>query len=115
MLPNLDESNNILAWGEHDDDRLQVTIGAYKLNDIIIQVDDGATIYIIPNKNMVKVNVTSNRKLHFKLIIELVPYWDQTKRILEVNKLYTSLKEERILRINTICIDCNIASGAYLN
>lgn len=122
MIPNVDETNNVFVWGDNNQFEVKIPIGSYELNKLVdkmksvmLQKDIEATLDIIPNNQTAKVNLTSNRTVNFQVANSIGSILGFTKRILESNKEHESDGQVKILKINTICVDCNIASGSYLN
>lgn len=122
MIPNVDETNNVFAWSDNNQYEVKIPVDSYELNKIIdemksvmLQKDPEATLDIIPNSNTAKVKLLSNRKVNFHVANSIGSILGFTKKFLESNAEHESDEQVKILKINTICVDCNIASGSYLN
>lgn len=124
-IPNIDSTNNVFAWWSDDDKRenkIIVPEGSYELRDIIdiiseliLEKDPSAQIDIVPNEHTVKVSITTNRRINFDVKGTIGSVLGFKKKILNANATHISDDEVKILTINTICIDCNLAMGSFLN
>lgn len=121
-IPNIDKHNNILVWGENDENKVKIPDGSYELKDIItiileniFEKDNEAVITITPNEHTAKVNIRTNRRINFSVENSIGAILGFDRRILKANDNYISDHEVKILTINTICIDCNLVMGSYLN
>lgn len=122
MIPNIEKTNNIFVWGENNENMVEIPVGSYELNNLIeilteriFQQDDDAVITMTPNIQTAKIIIRTNRKIDFKVKNSIGSVLGFENKILEANGSYTGDKQVRILKINSICIDCNIAQGSYLN
>lgn len=120
LIPNIDKTNNVFMWGEKDEYRFDIPVGSYELADLIavildkvFQLDSNAVLTITPNTHTAKVTLRSNRKINFQVENSVGKVLGFSKT-LEANNSYIS-DEVRILKINTICIECNLALGSYVN
>lgn len=122
LIPNVDKSNNIFVWGPKDSFKLEIPVGSYELKDLIEIItstvnrqDEEAVMTITSNKNTAKVVIGTNRRINFGVENSVGPVLGFNKKILDADDLHHSDEEVRILKINSVCVDCNIATGSYLN
>lgn len=125
LIPNVNEKNNIFMWGEEEQAesfKFEIPIGSYELKDLIEAIiseitlrDDEAVITITPNIHTAKVKIATNRRINFGIPNSVGSVLGFKNQILEANNIYESDGEVNILKINAICIDCNIAVGSFLN
>lgn len=122
LIPNIDKNNNVFVWGEKDEYRIEIPVGSYELKDLIdlllkevSQRDDEVLIRITPNLHTAKIAIATNRRINFQVNNSLGSVLGFKDRILPANDTQLGDVEIEILKINTICIDCNIAMGSYLN
>lgn len=121
-IPNVDKSNNMFLWYGSTAHTFEIPVGAYELNDIIrvlkdhmTSIDKAANIEIIPNLNTAHLSITSNRDISFNLENSVSKIFGfETLRLLP-NKTHISEHPVKILKVNSIGIDCNVATGSYLN
>lgn len=121
-IPNVNQSNNILVWGAADEFKTEIPVGSYELPDLIDEIitkinllDDEAVISITPNIHTAKVTIRTNRKINFQTPNSIGTVLGFRNKILEADDIHHSDTEVQILKINAICIDCNIAMGSFLN
>ncbi|CAH1113130.1 unnamed protein product [Psylliodes chrysocephalus] len=79
------------------------------------KIDNNALIEIIPNINTSHLSITSNRRISFNHENSIGSLFGFEKLGLEPNKTYISKHTVKILKVNSIGVDCNIATGIYLN
>lgn len=122
MIPNVDKTNNIIVWGDNDIYKSEIPVGSYELKDLIevimstiMQQDDEAVITITPNIHTAKVTISTNRRINFNIENSIGSVLGFKKKVLAAENIHHSDEEVRILKVNAICIDCNIAVGSFLN
>lgn len=144
FIPNIDKSNNLFVWGGEageEEKSFEISTGSYELNDLVTiiqnqvgELDESAQITFTVDVHTAKVSITSNRRINFMPNNSVGRVFGFFPRILEptpssssssssknsdgqTTTMTTHLPDEqvRILRINTVCIDCNIAVGSFLN
>lgn len=121
-IPNIDNTNNTFKWGEKYEHAVEIPVGSYNIDDIInymtnaiIEEDDDAVIRITPDINRSKVIIRTNKKITFDVENSLGPVLGFHKRKLNDNDNNISDDIVRISKVNSICIDCNIAGGSFFN
>lgn len=122
LIPNVDRRNNIFSWGEDDKFKFEIPPGSYELKDLIeiintriTLLDDEAVIVFTPNIHTAKVKIGTNRRINFEIPNSVGSVLGFKNKILEPDNIYEPDEEVRILKVNAICIDCNIAVGSFLN
>lgn len=123
-IPNVDSSNNTFKWwSENGIEHLtQIPEGAYEINNLnesmqreMQKLDTNALISINLDHVTSKATIQSNRNISFKVqnsIGSVLGFEEQTIEP-DINVSGDSLID--ILKINAICIDCNIVGGSFLN
>ncbi|CAH1107473.1 unnamed protein product [Psylliodes chrysocephalus] len=122
-IPNIDESNNLFVWGDRKKlNTFKVQVGAYELEELIHvlkkhmhNVDENAQIDIIPDINTSNISISSNRIISFNNPNSIAKVFGFDSKRLDPGKTYTSNHPIKILKVNSIGIDCSIAAGSYLN
>lgn len=121
-IPNVEKTNNIFVWGDKNENMVEIPVGSYELKDLIEiliekinQQDDDATITMTTNIQTSKITIHTNRRIDFQVSNSIGSVLGFEKKVLDANSSYIGDKEVRILKVNSICIDCNIAQGSYLN
>ncbi|CAH1115875.1 unnamed protein product [Psylliodes chrysocephalus] len=122
-IPNIDESNNLFVWGDKNKlNEFKVPVGAYELDDLISVLkkhmndkDKNAKIDIIPDINTSKISISSNRIISFNNANSIAQVFGFDVQRLDPGKIYSSNHPVKILKVNSIGIDCSIAAGSYLN
>lgn len=122
-IPNVDETNNVFAFAIYNiQHNFKIPVGAYELDDLIkiikekmSEIDKDATIDIIPNLNTSHISLKSNRKILFDYPNSIGQVFGFNSTILSPNDIHLSTRPVNILKVNSIGIDCSIATGSYLN
>ena len=123
-IPNVDETNNTFIWWDEVNQKHTVKIptGAYEINNLmevmqrkIINEDDDAVITMSLDINTSKVILRTNRKISFDVENSLCVVLGFNKQIVEAENNTVGNSPVQILKVNAICIDCNLAVGSYLN
>lgn len=121
-IPNIDERNNVFVFGEKDQHRIEIVPGSYELSHVIeiikkqVLLQDDTTILLIKSDiHTAKVSIECNRKINFNVANSIGSVLGFEKKILEPDYIHISDNEVKILKVNSICIDCDIAVGSYLN
>lgn len=123
-IPNIDEYNNTLLWydGEGLEHKLVIPTGSYEITDLINIIqkqisieDDDAILRISFDMNTAKIILRTNRKISFDVANSLGPVIGFNNMIVDAENTITGESPVQILKVNAICIDCNIASGSFLN
>lgn len=115
-IPNVDETNNLLHYGEESP--LVIPTGCYELDQI--------NEYVQSRLGEDKISITTNHPtqqtvIHSKYIIDFsqpnsigsLLGFSPRKLSAKVNNL--SDRAVQITKVNVILVDCNLASGSYLN
>ncbi|CAH1100945.1 unnamed protein product [Psylliodes chrysocephalus] len=120
-IPNIDEKNNVLVWGKNNEFRYEIPVGAYEISDIIKIIEREMfqiaiiTTQITPDERTSKVTIKSTEWINFEVDHSIGSLFGFTKIKLEPNIIHSSVYSINILKVNTICIDTNIAIGSFLN
>ena len=65
--------------------------------------------------NTFKVTIKTNRRINFGVDNTIGSLLGFRKRMLNADEKSVSDHQVKILNVNTICVDCNLAIGSYLN
>lgn len=117
-IPNIDQKNNKIYYGDAND-YIEIPSGSYEINDL------NAFLQNVFDKMQIKFNLRANHNtlqseincsvdIIFKkgTIGKILGFQNQTIKG-GTNKLSEFPAE--IIKVNTLCIDCSIAEGSYLN
>lgn len=115
-IPNIDKGNNKFYVGNQV---IDIPTGSYEIKDIesYIQnsIEIGTVISIKPNNNTLRSVVKSNLPINFKPIDSIGKLLGFTSQHLAPHRAHTSDLPVAILKVNSVRIECNITSGAYIN
>lgn len=122
-IPNIDGNNNRFEWKRGSSATLiTVPPGSYELDKLeaymenaIRNFDEDAVIGISTNAISSKINIRTNGIVNFNLAGSIGPVLGFGARTLEANDIYTSDEPIKIMKVNSVLIDCNIVVGAFLN
>lgn len=118
-IPNIDESNNKFYIAGDLEHPIEIPTGAYEIDaiDSYLQRElqkKGISISIFGDNNTLKTRVKCST------LVDFTPTDSLAKVLGFENKPLTSLESTSehpadILKVNAICITCNLVSGSYLN
>lgn len=121
-IPNVDESNNQLVCSDYADGRalpITIPIGAYEIDGLqeFLQEKLGGPDHFIlrANNSTLKVSIKCSRWIHFEMPGTIGPLLGFGPSVLEPNVWHEGDKRVDITSVNTVCIECNIAEGSYVN
>lgn len=121
-IPNVDERNNIFVWGDQDQYQIKIEEGSYEMDHIIkilldqVELQNSDTILIIkPDVHTAKVSIQCNRRINFSVQNSIGSLLGFEKKMLEPDYTHFSDHEVKVLKVNSLSIDCDIAVGSYLN
>lgn len=123
-IPNVDAKRNTFLWWTTDGSQHTAVIadGAYEIATLfeeirktILRVDTKAVITFDLNHNTSKVILETNRKISFDVKNSIGSVLGFRNKIVEPNTETLADSPVQILKVNAICIDCNIAAGSFLN
>lgn len=116
VIPNIDETNNKFPY---DDAVLTFPTGAYEIQDIIDYLDQnlprGKLISITPHMHSTTVSLKTNFTIDFSQNGTIASILGFQPRRLEPLIRHMSDFPVQILKVNSISIDCNVATGSYSN
>lgn len=117
-IPNIDGTNNKIYYGIQNN-MIKIPTGSYELKDLeqIIQKEMGSdtTFDLYSNNNTLQSILCCSEQINFMKKNSPAKLLGFDNEILEANKIHESKKPVEILKINALCIDCNIAAGSYMN
>lgn len=118
-IPNIDESNNKVYFGHHNE-FITIPTGSYEMDDVNKYLQSefqkrNISFHLYANNNTLKSTIKTTTDIFFK---------DGTVgKILGFN--YGTIKGDgspnvsenpaEIIKVNSLCVDCSIAEGSYLN
>ncbi len=116
-IPNVDETNNNFTI---DEEIIFLPTGSYELEDIEKFLkeklaESGTTFELKANNNTLRSVIKCSKKIYFIYENSIGSLLGFTKRVLEANIEHTSDLPVKILKINSLRIECNITTGAYIN
>ncbi len=116
-IPNVDESNNKFYVGEQ---KITLPTGSYEIEDIEKFLkeklaESGTTFELKPNNNTLCSVIKCSKIVNFIPKNSIGPLLGFTTRKLKADIEHTSDLPVRILKVNSLRIECNITTGAYIN
>lgn len=118
-IPNVDEKNNKLYYGSGSD-FIEIPSGSYEMEDINRYLQEQfqkkqITFQLGANNNTLKSEIKSSVDIIFKdgSIGPILGFKNQTLKGDQVVKVSDFPAE--IIKVNSLCVDCSIAEGSYLN
>lgn len=118
-IPNIDEKNNKIYFGKNDE-YLTIPLGSYEIDDInkYLQAEfkkRNISFQLYANNNTLKSIIKSNTDIIFKegTIGAILGF--QNKVVPGDEQPRMSESPAEIIKVNSLCIDCSIAEGSYLN
>lgn len=118
VIPNIDEKNNKFYYGSNNQ-YVEIPTGSYEITDIADYLKshlhaEGVSLSIKANNNTLRSVVKCSEKVIFSenSIGKLLGFKNQE---ISANKSVSSDSPAEIIKVNALCIDCNIAAGSYFN
>ena len=113
-VPNVDESNNVFHFG---DQTIIIPIGSYELEDIenYLKQTLGDEISLTANQNTLRCEIKGSKDIDFSKPKSIGSLLGFPRVKLKAKQLHSSTHPVDIVKLNVIVIDCNIATGAYIN
>lgn len=125
-IPNIDTGCNYFYVGNY---MFELPTGSYEIEDIEQFVQERIKytqskfeikpsdihISIKPNNNTLRSEITCSETVDFRPPNSIAPLLGFTRRLLEPNIRHVSDLPVTILKVNSLRIECNITSGAYIN
>lgn len=117
-IPNIDTGSNTFYIDGIDP--IVVPTGSYEIESLekyLIEKISSKEIElsIKANNNTLKSIITCNRKVNFTPSDSIAKLLGFQPQVLEANKTHISDLPVSILKVNSLRIECNITSGAYIN
>ena len=75
----------------------------------------GIEIHIVPNNNTLCSEIVCNCEINFKKTDSIGHLLGFKPQILKANKVHQSDSTVSINRVNSLRIECNVTTGAYIN
>lgn len=118
-IPNVDLTNNLFHIGNQI---IEIPVGSYELDDIanfiraaLLKLKNGYNVNIWANNNTLKSVLTSNTQVYFNKARTIGSLLGFSPNELIPNVLHVSDMPVKIIKVNTIRVECNIIDGAYIN
>ena len=100
---------------------IEIPTGIYEIKDIddyikkYLPKDQNLEFNLTTNPNTLKTIIYFDREINFNGENSIGPLLGFEKRILKKKTMHTSDSIAKIFRVNTIRLECNLISGAYIN
>lgn len=116
-IPNIDTSHNKFYVGE---ELIVLPTGSYEIQDIDNFLTEtltskNITLSLKPNNNTLRCTVKCTHDIDFRPLDSIGQLLGFTQRYLPANKTHTSDSPITILKVNSLRVECNITTGAYIN
>lgn len=119
-IPNVNHTNQIFRYANQDGTEMQIRIprGAYEIDAIqlFLKNELGAdAIELRGNKNTLKCELRCKYAVDFRGSGSIGPMLGFEQGVYAPNVWHTSQQPVNITSVNVICIECNLATGSYVN
>lgn len=120
-IPNIEEGVNNKFYYDDDDKEITIPTGSYEFEDLAKlltkQVKDlsGTQLNLTVDKYTLKSTIKCLQKIIFLKQGTIREVLGFNKTVLSKGQTHESDNIVKILRVNSICIDCNICTNSYLN
>lgn len=116
-IPNIDESNNKFDVNYQV---IEIPTGNYEIEDIESFLQEelkpyGYTLRLEANKNTLQSEIFCSERVDFHNKDSIGSVLGFTPRVLPANEKHISDLPVKILKVNTIRVECYITAGAYIN
>lgn len=116
-IPNIDVGNNKFYAGH---EVITIPTGSYEIEDIEIYLQNALSsknifVNLKPNNNTLRSEIKCNESINFIPNDSIGRLLGFTQRVLQANVLHKSDLPVAILKVNSLRIECNITTGAYIN
>lgn len=116
-IPNIDVGNNKFYAGH---EVITIPTGSYEIEDIEIYLQNALSsknifVNLKPNNNTLRSEIKCNESINFIPNDSIGRLLGFTQRVLQANVLHKSDLPVAILKVNSLRIECNIKTGAYIN
>lgn len=116
-IPNIDCVNNKFHYG--DNEVVEIPEGTYELQDISdylkASVKNGTIFNLFCNNNTLKTYIFCSKDIHFEKDHSLGALLGFGKLTLKPNIIHESPFPVNILSTTVVRVECDIASGSYIN
>lgn len=118
-IPNVDVENNLLSIGEYS---IEVPVGSYEIDDLdeyfqkqLKFLNNGISFSLKANNNTLQTEIKSSETVHLNHSRTIGSLLGFSKRVLEPNIGHSSDQPVNIIKVNAICVECNIITGSFIN
>lgn len=113
-IPNIEEGCNKFYVG---DETIELPTGSYEVDDIqkYLKKTKNLEFELKANNNTLKCELKCNKEINFIPDDSIGKLLGFNKRRLPPNRTHTSDVPVKILKINSLRLECNITSDAYIN
>lgn len=114
-IPNIDSGNNKFYVGERV---ITLPTGSWEVPDIehhLQKILSNTRLSIKPNNNTLRCTIRCGESIDFRPEDSIGKLLGFTKRLLHPDTDYESDLPVAILKVNSLRIECNITTGAYIN
>ena len=117
-IPNIDLHNN--KFYIVDKEPIEIPPGSYEIEDIEKYLKkrlsaDKIVLKLKPNNNTLRSIIKCSHSIDFSPQDSLAHLLGFNREILKADKQHTSKHPVRILKVNSLRVECNITAGAYSN
>ena len=117
-IPNIDKTNN--KFKLENLDAIIIPEGSYEIDDINTFLNDqlsekNITLELKPNNNTLRSIIHCSQNIDFKEPNSIGKLLGFTPQILKANETHQSDLPVTILKVNSLRVECNIATGSYIN
>lgn len=118
-IPNVDVENNLLSIGNYG---IEIPIGSYEIDDIaeyfekqLKTLDKKIYFSLKANNNTLQTEIKSSESVYLNHSRSIGSLLGFSERVLEPNVKHVSDQPVNIIKVNAICVECNIITGSYIN
>lgn len=116
-IPNIDISNNKFYVGGKE---IIIPTGSYEISDIAKYIKGELTLLnidfsLVANNSTLRSEIICSEQIDFQRAGTVGDLLGFDRKILKANQKHTSTKPVEILKVNSLRVECNITTGAYIN
>lgn len=116
-IPNIETGVNDKFYYGEDNREITIQEGSYEIEDIeeylIETLDRNVTISLRANNNTLKTEIKCTESINFEKEGTIAPLLGFKKRLLKPNEKHESDSAVKIIKVDSIRVECNLVRGSY--
>lgn len=119
-IPNIDEGNNKFHYGDDVEKIITIPTGNYEIEDIEKYLqkqlhNENTSFSVRADNNTLTTKVKCTKSINFAAKDSIGSMLGFHQRILAANETHQSDRPVSIIHVNSLRVECNITTGAYVN